>query len=266
MKERIVGIAVVLMVAGLVALASREVGEPMAARHRLAAYRTSLAGRSAAQRRNAALAASRIDGAVLLPGHVFSFNKRVGRWTRDRGYETAPVSFEGWFTTAAGGGVCQVATTLYNAVLLAGLPVLERHQHSVCPRYVRPGRDAAVAQTTLDLRFRNSTPGPIVIRASADEWAVSVDIYGCVVLEQEVALVTEYLSVTRPQVLVRDRDHLALLAGRSGATAVRGMPGYHVVTYRCYLKDGQEIRRERLSEDRYQPVHPVFRASSAQGP
>ncbi len=126
-------------------------------------FHTSLLGRTEGQRHNALKAAQYLHGAVIPPKGSFSFNQRVGSWTRDRGFVRAPVSLGGVLVPSWGGGVCQVATTLYNAALLAGLEILERHPHTVAPSYVPLGMDAAVAFGVADLRLHNPFPFPVRI-------------------------------------------------------------------------------------------------------
>src|SRR5687767_11452496 len=108
----------------------------------MAGYATSLLGRTSGQRHNARLAAEAINGKAIAPGEVFSFNRAVKSWSVDQGYVKAPVSFDGELVRAFGGGVCQTSSTLYNAALLAGLPIIERHPHVFRPQYIAPGRDA----------------------------------------------------------------------------------------------------------------------------
>ena len=121
----------------------------------MAGYATTLQGAHRGQKHNARLAAEAINGKVIAPGEVFSFNRAVKSWTVDQGYVKAPVSFDGELVRAFGGGVCQTSTTLYNAALLAGCTVVERHPHSFRPLYCPPGRDAAVAYPGVDLRIKN---------------------------------------------------------------------------------------------------------------
>lgn len=123
-------------------------------------FATSLEGRTQGQRHNATLAARRIHSATLAPGATWSFNQAIGQWVRSEGYVRAPVSYGGVLVPAWGGGVCQTSTTLYNAALLAGLEVIERHPHTIAPSYIAPGRDAAVAQGIADLKLRNPYPFP----------------------------------------------------------------------------------------------------------
>lgn len=130
----------------------------------LSTFSTSLEGRTEGQKHNALKAARAVNGAIIHPGETFSFNKRVGSWTRGRGFVRAPVSFGGVLVPSWGGGVCQVSTTLYVAALLAGLKVLERHHHSVAPSYVPKGMDAAVAYGVADLRLQNPFKFPVQVK------------------------------------------------------------------------------------------------------
>ena len=145
---------------------------------RLSAFATHLDGRSRAQKHNAELAARSLDGAVIAPHGTLSFNKSVRGWSADRGFVRAPVSFDGELIPAFGGGVCQTSTTLYNAALLAGLTPVERHHHVFAPQYVAPGRDAAVAYPSLDLKVQNPYPFSVRVRASATGAQLRVEIWG----------------------------------------------------------------------------------------
>ena len=156
------------MLIGLVSALFIHIGASPAREVELAGYATSLRGRTGSQRINARKAAKALDGRIIAPGAIFSFNKVVKSWSFDQGYLKAPVSYDGERSRAYGGGVCQTSTTLYNAALLANLPIIERHTHVFAPHYVPPGRDAAVAQLTIDLRFRNPYAWPIRIRAIAN--------------------------------------------------------------------------------------------------
>lgn len=223
-------------------------------RHLLASYRTSLRGRTASQRYNATLAARALDRAVVMPGDTFSFNRRVASWTRERGYLPAPVSYEGVLAESVGGGVCQVSTTLYNALLLAGLSVVERHRHAVAPGYVPPGRDAAVAQSALDLRFVNALGGPLLIRSECTSNSLAVRLYSTQPPRYAVSLITRVLDVAPPRPHVR-AEHLSHSRRLSHVyRPSRGVMGWHVVTYRCYMAGDREVRRELVSSDTYRSV------------
>ncbi|HEU5299348.1 MAG TPA: VanW family protein [bacterium] len=214
----------------------------------LAGYATPLTGRTVTQRYNARLSAQALDGAVIPAGGVFSYNQTVKPWTVDQGYLKAPVSYDGEIVRAYGGGVCQTSTTLYNAALLAGLDVLERHPHVYAPRYVPPGRDAAVAQYTVDLRIRNPYPWPLRIAARTTGERVEIRIYGAARLGEGIEIVTEVLAATPPARVTRV---LQDASGEIGSGRSAGATGYRVVTSRVFSRMGQEVRRERLSDDSY---------------
>ena len=130
------------------------------------------------RKNNIKLATKSINNYLLDVGGEFSFNKVVGPRTEKRGYKTAKIIFDGEFIDGVGGGVCQVSTTLYNAVLLAGLKVVEYHPHSLPVSYVLPSFDAMVNSGTADLRFVNDTLNPLIIKATADDNTLTVTIIG----------------------------------------------------------------------------------------
>lgn len=114
---------------------------------------------------NISLAAKAIDNHVVFPNETFSFNKVVGMRTPDKGYMKAPVIVRGELSEGVGGGICQVSSTLFNAVDRAGLEIVQRYSHSRRVPYVPPGRDATVSWGGPDLRFQNKYNQPVLIRA-----------------------------------------------------------------------------------------------------
>jgi hypothetical protein len=112
---------------------------------------------------NIKLAAKAINGTVIEAGKVFSFNKTVGPRYESKGYKEAVIFVNGEKDKGIGGGVCQVSSTIYNAVLSAGLTVVERHAHSLPVTYVAPDRDATVSYGIQDFRFKNNTKGKVII-------------------------------------------------------------------------------------------------------
>ncbi len=135
----------------------------------IGAYRTWIGAGNGGRATNIYLATASLNNYVLMPGELFSFNQANGPRTFERGYRLAPVVGG----MGIGGGVCQVSSTLYNAVLQAGLEVVERYPHSVPVYYVPPGMDATVSDY-LDFKFRNNTDHMIMIKSS--NWSGSVDI------------------------------------------------------------------------------------------
>lgn len=133
---------------------------------------------------NIGLAASRVNGALVAPGETFSFNDAVGEISAKTGYSTAYVISKGRTVLGDGGGVCQVSTTLFRAALDAGLPILERNAHSYRVNYYEqdsaPGIDATIYSPSVDLRFKNDTPGYLLITSefSTKDSTLSFTIYG----------------------------------------------------------------------------------------
>jgi vancomycin resistance protein YoaR len=244
MEKSAAGLAILV----LLGLAIWAVGQPTRW-HVLAAYRTSLEGRTSAQVHNLKLALRTLDGEVIPAGGEFSFNKTVGSWTPDRGYVKAPVSYNGELIPAWGGGVCQASSTLYNAALLSGMEIIERHRHMFPPRYVPPGQDAAVAQYNIDLRFRNPYPWPVKIEAEAVGDLVICRILGQGRLSEEITIERDIKQVTAPSEVMR-------VSGTSGRYRVinRGHPGISVAVYRRFA-DGEKSRRVLVSEDTYPPMN-----------
>jgi vancomycin resistance protein YoaR len=218
----------------------------------MAAYATPLEGRLSTQRQNAELAVDKLDRIVIEPGELFSFNEAVGTWSRNDGYRKAPVSFNGQLIWTWGGGVCQTSTTLYNAMLLAGLELVERHRHRFAPGYVPAGRDAAVAYKNIDLKFRNPYKWPVTIRAQVIDDKLRCSVFGKRAPDADIAIVTQLDDVRAPSTLVDNPR------GVGGRVMNPGKTGFSVTTYRV-LRGGKGEQRELLSKDTYPSMSRVVR-------
>jgi vancomycin resistance protein YoaR len=207
--------------------------------HCLARFSTMVENRSRNQKHNAYLAAAKLNGAVIQPGQTFSFNGRVGSFSKDVGYRKAPVSFNGQLINSFGGGVCQTSTTTYNAALRAGLDIVERCRHRFAPNYVPPGMDAAVAYYNIDLKLKNTYPFALRIEAGIKGDRLEVGFYGAGQAKR-VQLDTQVRHVRNPG--------LFELGDRTSAGKVRntGKPGYFVQVFRTI--DGV---MEMVSSDNY---------------
>jgi vancomycin resistance protein YoaR len=220
----------------------------------MGSFVTSLQGRTKGQRINAERAAKALDGATIAPGHTFSFNKTVGPWTPDRGYVLAPVSYDGELIVDWGGGVCQTSTALYNAALVAGLEVVERHRHNWAPGYVPPGRDAAVAQYTIDLRLRNPFPHLVRLRAVIRGESIGFEIVGR--QAGPLAAVECAPSATVEPVAVVKYD--ASLAPGQRRLITHGRTGMRVDVYRTFLRGKRMGERELVSHDTYPAMNQII--------
>lgn len=214
----------------------------------LGAYVTSLHGRDGGQRRNAETCLKKLNGTVIEAGETFSFNQIVGTWSRDAGYAKAPVSYGGQLIPFWGGGVCQTSSTVYNAALLAGLPIVQRHKHHFAPGYVAAGRDAAVAYPNIDLQFQNDTGAPIEVRGRVQGDTLLVELIGPRPLDRPVRIA---------QRTMQERQPMTLRTG-SGSTVKQrnpGKAGSQVATYRLWPD-----REELLSVDSYPVMHRILEA------
>lgn len=144
----------------------------------LSSYTTSFNPNQWGRTENIKLAAKAIDCTVLKPAEEFSFNQTVGPRTVEAGYQMAIIIEGNQFVPGLGGGVCQVSSTLYNAVQQAKLTVSERSQHSIAITYVPTGQDATVAYPNLDFKFKNNTGGYILIRSNVTGGTLTFSLYG----------------------------------------------------------------------------------------
>jgi vancomycin resistance protein YoaR len=161
-------------------------------------YVTYYNSRNRSRAHNIALAAKAINNHVVFPKETFSFNRIVGKRTKLRGYLRAPVIVRGELAEDVGGGICQVSSTLFNAVDRAGLQIVQRYSHSRNVQYVPPRRDATVSWNGPDFAFQNPYNQPILIRAHAGGGRISVSVYSSEVLEHKPRQVRS-MSTRLPQ-------------------------------------------------------------------
>lgn len=178
---------------------------------------------------NLKLAAEKINGTVLMPGEVFSYNTVVGKRTIDAGYKEAKIYVNGEVVDGLGGGICQVSSTLYNAVLYANLEIVERRNHQFVPSYAGAGLDATVVYGSIDFQFKNTRNYPIKIQCSVDRGICNFQIYG---LKEE----TEYEVNVWANVISRSK------------TAIKSK------AYRQLKLNGEVVSTQLLSSDTYK-VH-----------
>jgi vancomycin resistance protein YoaR len=197
---------------------------------------------------NIRLAAKMIDGTILAPGGVFSFNGVVGERTRERGFQEAGVYMNGRVDTGIGGGICQVSTTLYNAVLFANLEVLERSNHSLTVPYVPLSRDAAVSWGAQDFKFRNNTKYYIYIRSAATAYTVTFELYSTK-SDAKVELESKTLSKISAPVVYLDDASIEL--GQQYIME-KGHDGYQSQLTKKVYQGGSLVSSEVLSKDKYQ--------------
>ncbi|MBO5330455.1 MAG: VanW family protein [Anaerotignum sp.] len=202
---------------------------------------------------NLAVGCNYINGTILAPGEVFSANVELGSQTAAGGYKMAGVYNNGKTELGMAGGVCQVTTTLYNAALMAELEIVERHPHSMTVGYVPLGRDAAVAGTYKDLKFRNNTEYPIMIEAYAANGKLVMNIFGHEVHNagRKVSFDTVYeATVPKPAEIVTEDPERP--EGEREITS-KGRTGCKVSVYKT-VTDGGKTSREWFSSSSYRAV------------
>jgi len=225
----------------------------------LAAYSTRFDPGYTERAYNIRVAAAALDGLLVPPGQEFSFNRVVGPRSSEAGYKNAKVIVNNRLVDGPGGGVCQVSSTLYNAVLLANLQILERANHSLPVSYVPMGRDATVSYGYIDFRFRNDTESYIYLRSLVEGGQITFKIYGNTDYKTPVEITTEVTAVQQPQVIRRSDPTL-----KKGEQAVRqkGLRGYTVAVRRITYVDGRR-QVEVLPESKYDPVDEIIAVGTA---
>jgi len=206
---------------------------------------------------NIDLASEKINGTIVLPGESFSYNKTVGQRTIAKGYKEAAIYSNGKVVQGIGGGICQVSSTLYNAILYANLEVTSRSNHRFLTSYVSEGRDATVSWGTIDFCFKNTRTYPIKIVSTASNGIVRIQIYGLIEeKEYEVELQTTVLETTEYKTNYIEDNTLD-----EGIEIIEqyGSKGAKSETYKIVRQNGAIISKTLLSTDTYSSLEKIVR-------
>lgn len=209
---------------------------------------------------NLEIAAKKINGKVLMPGEEFSFNKVVGKRTVEEGYKDAKIYADGGVVDGLAGGICQISSTLYNAVLLANLQVTERRNHTYTTSYVPAGKDATVVWGTTDFRFINTRSYPIKLEATVSNGIAEFKIHG---MQEEVEYEVRILPVRTQSIpyTTTYQEDATLLPGQQ-VVEQSGHAGYKVTTYKELRLNGEVVSKEAISSDTYSPMRTIVRVGS----
>lgn len=222
----------------------------------LSQFSTSFTSSGYNRSNNIILSSAKLNGLVLMPGEEFSYNQAVGQRTRAAGFREAGAYSNGKVVQEVGGGICQVSSTLYNAVLYANLEIVERTNHYFNPGYVKAGLDATVSWGGPDFRFRNNRNYPIRIVTDTSGKKLKVYIYGLKTDDDcTVVLDPRYISSVPYKTTYQNDASLA-----TGETRVisSGSNGCKTATYKyVYDKNGTLISSECISRDTYSPHNKV---------
>jgi vancomycin resistance protein YoaR len=210
---------------------------------------------------NIKIAAGRIHNQTLYPGEVFSTALHIASGSPQSGYQKAVVLVNGQPTEDTGGGVCQVVTTLYNAVLYAELPITERHNHSAKVGYAEYGFDATVAGDYYDLKFKNDTPYPLLVTAFVHDDRLEVALHGYDKrpAERTLSFAAQLVEVFRPEPQKVQHDP-TIPAGEIWVYA-HAQDGYHYELYKHIYENGKPTGKVKVNSSKYKPVQGVVAVS-----
>lgn len=191
-----------------------------------------------------------LDGAVVYPDKEYSLNDHLAPWTEENGYYPAGTYVDGGVTDSLGGGICQVSSTLYNALLLAEIEIVERYPHSMSVAYVPLAADAALAGDYKDLVFKNNTDAPIYIEAVYTEGAITFNVYGHDTRKEgrTIKYVSETVSTKKIKTEVKEdktkyEDYEEVIS--------EGHTGYVAKLWKYIYQDGEEVEKELVNTSSY---------------
>ncbi len=230
----------------------------------LGAYKTDFSSSAAGRAKNVKNGAAKINGTILYPGDVFSVHDAVTPFNEENGYALAGSYENGTTVETYGGGICQVSTTLYNAVIRAELEITERHAHSMVVNYVDPSMDAAISGEYKDLKFKNSTEAPIYIEGYTQGGIIYFNVFGKETREagRKVEFVSETLSETDPGV-----QYVAEATLPIGTVSTRQQAhiGKKATLWKIVTVNGKEVSREQFNKSTYQASPKIVVVGVASG-
>ncbi|RJX36969.1 hypothetical protein D3P09_26055 [Paenibacillus pinisoli] len=197
---------------------------------------------------NVSVTAQSLNDWYLGPDEVFAYSELIAKAEKEHTYREAPVILNGKFVPGIGGGICQVSSTLYQAVLRAGLGIEERRNHSLPVAYLPLGHDATYATDAIDFKFRNTTGKSLIIRTSVENKKLTIKLFGTMPGNESYEIESVTLDTIQPK--TQQSVNPALPVGKT-VVVDKGKPGYVVETYRTHLRDGKVVSRERVSKDTY---------------
>lgn len=229
----------------------------------LGTFSTDFKTSGAARSTNLAVGASKINGSVLMPGEVLSGYECMHPFTIENGYRTATAYENGRSVDSIGGGVCQIATTLYNASLLAELDIVQRQNHSMSVSYVKPSMDAAIAGTYKDIKVKNPYDTPIYIEGYTSGKTLTFTIYGKETrpANRTIKFESETLKTFDAGAPTEQVDNSLQPGERikveSGHTGIKSQ------LYKCVYVDGKLTERTLLNSDTYNATKAIYRVGPA---
>lgn len=223
----------------------------------LATYTTRYDASNYNRANNLNLAAKKINGTIVMPDEIFSYNKVVGERTIEAGYKEAGAYSAGGVIQSVGGGICQISSTIYNTALLANLEIVDRSNHAFATSYVPASRDATVSWGYIDFKFKNTRKYPIKIVSSANNGVAKVSIYG-IKEEKEYEVVIQSTVTSYIPNSVKYISDSTLKQGKE-VVEQYGHEGCKSEAYRILKLNGEVISKTLLSKDTYDPMQTIIR-------
>lgn len=205
---------------------------------------------------NLVIACQKINGKVIMPGETFSYNKALGKRTAAAGYKNAAVYENGQVVDGIGGGICQISSTLYNAVLMANLEIVERRNHQFVTSYLPAGRDATVVYGAIDFKFKNTRKYPVRISASAKNGIATVSFYG-IKEEEEYTFSFSTKTIASIPFGTKYIEDGSLAVGTEKVKQ-KGVNGLKTETYITKMLNGRVISTKLLSRDTYDAMQKII--------
>ncbi len=227
---------------------------------KLSSFTTSFKPSDENRTQNVKIAAEQINGALILPGDIFSMNKALGPRVISKGYKEAPVIINGTIVPGLAGGICQVTSTIYNAALLSNFQIVERRQHGVAVSYVGAGRDATISGDVIDFKFRNTNKYPIYVHTVMGKSTLTVSLYGANENPGQYVQITSEVTERIPA----DNEYINDPSLSVGTKIIEEKPitGLKSKTYKKVYKDGKLVSDEMISQDFYKPVKGKIRVGT----
>ena len=205
---------------------------------------------------NIYIATNKTNNILLNNNEEFSFNNIIGQRSEQAGFKEAPVIINGEMQSGLGGGICQVSSTIYNAVLYSGLEITEARNHSIPSSYIEKGRDATVSYGAVDLKFRNNYQYPILIQNKVINDTIVTTIYGNDRYKREIDIVTELVETIPNKTIVKKSS---IMYNGENFIQEKGRNGYKIKTYRIYKnKNGEISSKEYINESYYPPINKII--------
>ncbi|MBQ3488741.1 MAG: VanW family protein, partial [Clostridia bacterium] len=217
------------------------------------AYTTSFSDSTKNRKYNIRFGADKINGTILKPGDVFSANDTLGKRTRKNGWKNAGAYDNGEVVQQAGGGVCQLSSTLYNAALYADMKIVERRNHSMPVHYVSKGRDATINSigNLIDFKFENNTSSDVIIIAYTEGNNLHMEIYGVPFETDEYDRIEIRTKQRGSQSIKTVYEYLDDKPASYQKTVTKGSKGYTIQTYKDYYSGDTLVKTDDLGISKY---------------